>query len=69
MTAALRGRVVLNWDNPAHWAEQMRPCRCCGTDTHGRDERGMPCHKSCEEAELAAELAGGIGRGRTGGAR
>ena len=61
MTTYPRGRVVLNWDDPAHWSERMRPCRCCTTLTHGRDERGMPCHKSCEVAELGAELAAAVG--------
>jgi hypothetical protein len=60
----LAARVVLNWDNPCHWDEEFRPCRCCGAGTQGRDEHDRPCHKSCAESELAAELVGARGGGR-----
>ena len=53
-------RVKLNWSADEHWADEMRPCRCCGTNTHARDEQGRPCHVSCAEAELAAEVLGAI---------
>lgn len=50
-------RVRLDWSAPAHWAPQAARCRRCHTATHGRDERGHPIHLSCQEEELAAELA------------
>ncbi|MGC9670972.1 hypothetical protein ACNTMW_31045 [Planosporangium sp. 12N6] len=54
--------MPLDWSDGRHWATTMRPCRCCGTGTHGRDEQGRPVHKSCAEAELASEIAGQLGR-------
>jgi hypothetical protein len=59
--AAEAARVRLNWSAPGHWSDEMAPCRCCGTATHGRDEQRRPCHQSCAEAELAAEILGALG--------
>ncbi len=54
-------RVRLDWSAAKHWSTTTRPCRCCSTATHGRDEQGRPCHQSCAEAELAAEILGALG--------
>jgi hypothetical protein len=58
VTAALTARVFLDWRAPQHWGRDERRCRRCGLGTHLRDESGRPCHKSCAEQEIAAELLG-----------
>jgi hypothetical protein len=57
-------RVVLDWESPEHWSDKQGDCRICHTASFGRDEQGRPCHKSCEEAELGAELAAAVGGAR-----
>jgi len=45
--------IGLDWRSSAHWnGGRMLPCRHCGRLAFLRDERGVPCHKTC--AELAA---------------
>lgn len=58
--SAEAARVRLDWSASEHWSDDAKPCRCCTTATHGRDEQGRPCHKSCAEAELAAEILGAV---------
>lgn len=54
-------RVRLDWSASEHWSDTMRSCRRCRTLTHGRDEQGRACHQSCQEEELASEMAGQLG--------
>jgi hypothetical protein len=54
----IAARVRLDWSSPSHWAAESAGCRRCHTATHGRDERGRAIHQSCQEEELAAEMAG-----------
>jgi hypothetical protein len=52
-------RVRLNWSGPHHFdAAEARPCRCCDTPTHSRDNAGDACCQTCAETELAHQLAG-----------
>lgn len=53
-------RVRVDWSDSAHWSPELRPCRVCGTPTHGRDDRLEPCHQSCFEEELADEIDGAL---------
>lgn len=59
MSAEVLVRVRLNWTEPGHYDPgPARPCRCCGTPTHMRDNNGLPCEKGCAEDELVRELLG-----------
>ena len=51
-----RARVLLDWSDGRHYDARQMPCRVCRTATHMRDGQGRPCHQSCAEQELAAEL-------------
>ncbi len=53
----LTHRVVLDWRDGQHFNHRgPAPCRCCGGLASCLDEHGKPCHKTCREAELTAEL-------------
>jgi hypothetical protein len=49
-------KVRLDWSDPQHWAVEAKPCRLGDGPTRGRDAQGKPCHQSCAERELAAEI-------------
>lgn len=59
------GRVHLDWRDSSHWSSHPASCVHCGRNTNLRDDDGEPAHKTCAEAELAAELAAAA---RTAGA-
>jgi hypothetical protein len=50
--APVPGGVVLNWAN--HSVGSPAPCRHCGRPALCRDEGGIPAHKVCVEAAIAA---------------
>jgi hypothetical protein len=55
-------KVRLDWSGPGHFdPEHSLSCSECGLPTKMRDNRGRPCHLSCAEQAMAAEL-GGMGR-------
>jgi hypothetical protein len=54
-------RVRLDWMDPAHFEPRAATCRVCATPTHMRDGQGRPCHQSCAETELAAEIVAARG--------
>lgn len=59
MSAELPIKVRLDWSGPGHFdAEHSLSCGECGGLTKMRDNRGRPCHLSCAEQALAAELGG-----------
>jgi hypothetical protein len=50
--------VRLSWGDSAHYRPQeKRPCRCGDGPTVMRDDHRKPCHLSCAEKELAAQIA------------
>jgi hypothetical protein len=65
MTARRRRRAppepppggLLDWRDSSHWSWNPKPCRYCGIDTHLRDGKRSPAHKTCAEAALAQQLA------------
>ena len=48
---------LLDWRSPGHWSWDPAPCRYCGRDTHLRDSKRKPAHKTCAEAALAQQHA------------
>jgi hypothetical protein len=49
--------VRLDWSDRRHHADELKPCRLGDGPTRGRDSEGRPCHRSCAEQELAAEIS------------
>ncbi|WP_432164907.1 hypothetical protein [Streptomyces sp. bgisy031] len=48
---------VLDWRDSSHWSSRELPCRYCGFDTHLRDSKHKPAHKTCAEEALAQQAA------------
>jgi hypothetical protein len=48
---------LLDWRDPSHYSYAARPCRYCGGDTHLRDSKKKPAHKTCAENALAQQAA------------
>jgi hypothetical protein len=49
--------ALLDWRDSRHWSWTPRPCRYCGQDTHLRDSKRSPAHKTCAEAALRIQAA------------
>ncbi|MEV5977542.1 hypothetical protein [Streptomyces sp. NPDC052114] len=49
--------ALLDWRDSSHWSWTPKPCRYCGLDTHLRDSKRSPAHKTCAEAALARQHA------------
>lgn len=49
--------ALLDWRDPSHWSWTPRPCRYCGDDTHLRDSKWKPAHKTCAEEALRTQAA------------
>jgi hypothetical protein len=55
----LQVNIRLDWSGPGHYdPEQSLPCGECHQPTVMRDSQGQPCHLSCAERALAAEVLG-----------
>jgi hypothetical protein len=48
--------VHVDWSDPCHRADRALPCVMGDGPTRDRDDRGEPCHQSCAEQALAAEI-------------
>ncbi|MFJ1900491.1 hypothetical protein [Streptomyces sp. NPDC088115] len=44
-------RPTVDWRSASHWSSTARPCRFCGSVTNLRDDRQLPAHKVCYEAQ------------------
>ncbi|MEE1812620.1 hypothetical protein [Streptomyces sp. BE133] len=47
-------RPTVDWRSASHWSATQRPCRFCGGATNLRDDRQLPAHKVCHEAQQSA---------------
>jgi hypothetical protein len=48
---------LLDWRDQKHWSWTPKPCRYCGKDTHLRDSKRSPAHKTCAEQALVQQAA------------